>query len=156
MKRLSLALAGIAITTGWAVRAIAAEPDVYAARCVICHQSTALGVPGIYPPLADSIGYDVRFNDGRDYLIHVVLGGLSGPIVVKGTMYNGLMPPFSQLTDADIAAVINEVLTHFNAPEIPKNFAPITGAEIRRARATTPTPSDLIRERTTLMREIKQ
>jgi mono/diheme cytochrome c family protein len=156
VKRLSLALAGIAITTGWAVRAIAAEPDVYAARCVICHQSAAQGVPGIYPPLADSIGYDVRFNDGRDYLIHVVLAGLSGPIVVKGTMYNGLMPPFSQLTDADIAAVINEVLTDFNAPEIPRNFVPITGAEVRRARATTPTSTDLIRERTSLMHEIKQ
>lgn len=156
MKRFSLALAGIAITTGWPVRAIAAAPDVYAARCVICHQSTAQGVPGIYPPLADSIGGDVRYDDGRDYLIHVVLGGLSGPIVVKGTIYNGLMPPFSQLTDAEIAAVINEVLTHFNAPEIPKNFVPITGAEVRRARAARPTPSDLIRERMSLMHEIKQ
>ena len=129
---------------------------MFATRCVICHQSTAQGLPGVYPPLADSVGNDVRVKDGRGYLIHVVLGGLSGPIVVKGTMYNGLMPPFSQLTDADIAAVINEVLTHFNASEIPKNFTPITAVEVKRARAMPMTPTELIRERTALINELKQ
>lgn len=131
---------------------------MYAARCVICHQKTAAGVPGIYPPLADSIGDDVLFNDGRDYLIHVVIGGMSGPIAVGGTMYNGLMPQFSQLTDAEIAAVLNEVLTRFNAREIPKSFAPITAAEVRNARATTKplSPVDLARERAALMNQIKR
>jgi mono/diheme cytochrome c family protein len=156
VKRLGLALASIAIATGSAVRAIAAEPDVFATRCVICHQSTAQGVPGVYPPLADSVGNDVRAKDGRDYLIHVVLGGLNGPIVVKGTMYNGLMPRFSQLTDADIAAVINEVLQRFNAFKIPKNFTPITAVEVKRARAMPMTPTELIRERTALMNELKR
>ncbi len=156
MKQLAIALAIITFATGWIADARAADTDVFAARCVICHQSTADGVPGIYPPLADSIGNDVRFKDGRDYLIHVVLGGLSGPIVVGGMTYDGLMPQFSQLTDAEIAAVLNEVLTHFNASEIPKNFAPITAVEVKRARATPLSPTDLDRERTTLMNEIKR
>jgi len=137
-------------------RARAAERDVFAARCVICHQSTAQGVPGVYPPLADSVGNNVRIKGGRDYLIHVVLGGMSGPIEVRGTTYNGLMPQFSQLTDAEIAAALNEVLTHFNAPEIPKDFAPITAAEVKRARATPLTSADLARERTSLMTHLKR
>jgi mono/diheme cytochrome c family protein len=155
VNRLSLGFATIAIAAGLAVCARAAEPDVFGARCVICHQSTAQGVPGVYPPLADSIGNDVRFNDGRDYLIHVVLDGLSGPIEVAGTTYDGLMPRFSQMTDAEIAAVLNEVLTHYNANEIPKNFAPITAAEVARARATPRSPDALDRERTSLMKRLK-
>ncbi|MGA7869477.1 MAG: cytochrome c [Candidatus Binatus sp.] len=156
MNRVALALVAVALGAGWIADARAAEPDVFAARCVICHQSTARGVPGIYPPLADSIGYDVLFKDGRDYLIHVVLGGLSGPITVGGTTYNGLMPRFSQLTDAEIAAVLNEVLTHFNAPELPKDFAPITPAEVRRARAMPLSATELTRERSSLMNQQKR
>jgi len=156
VKGFCLVLAAATIAACAASRARAAEPDVFAARCVICHQSTAQGVPGIYPPLAGSIGNEMRFKDGRDYLIHVVLGGLSGPIEVKGTAYNGLMPQFSQLTDAEIATVLNEVLTHFNAPEIPKDFAPITAAEVKRARATPLSPSDLARERTALTNQLRR
>jgi hypothetical protein len=112
-------------------------------------------VPGVYPPLADSIGSDTRFKDGRDYLIHVVIGGMSGPIDVKGTVYNGLMPQFSQLTDVEIAAALNEVLTRFNAPEIPKDFAPITAAEVKRARAAPLSQAALASERASLMSQLK-
>jgi mono/diheme cytochrome c family protein len=156
VKLFLLALTIVVPATLSRATARAASPDVFAARCVICHQSTARGVPGIYPPLADSIGNDVRTIDGRDYLIQVVLGGMSGPIVVNDTTYNGLMPQFSQLTDAEIAAVLNEVLTRFNHAEIPKDFAPITAAEVRRARAAPLSPGDLARERASLMSQPKQ
>jgi mono/diheme cytochrome c family protein len=157
VKRYGLAFGAIAIVVGWIADARAAQPDVFVARCVICHQSTAQGVPGMYPPLADSIGNDVRFKSGRDYLIHVVLGGMSGLIVVRGTMYNGLMPRFSQLlTDAEIATVLNEVLTHFNAPELPKDFVPISAAEVRRVRARPLSPAQLARERAAMMNELKR
>lgn len=155
MTRLAAALATVAIVAGWVADTRGTETSVFAARCVICHQASGQGVPGIYPPLADSIGGDVRFNDGRDYLIHVVIGGMSGPIVVKGTMYNGLMPPFSQLTDAEIAAVLNEVLTRLNSREIPKNFTPIAAGEVKHARSTPLSPADLARERRSLMNELQ-
>ena len=128
---------------------------MFGARCVVCHQKAAQGVPGVYPPLADSIGSYVRARDGRDYLIHVVLGGRSGPVEVKGTTYYGLMPQFSQLSDAEIATALNQVLTRFNAPEIPKDFAPFTAAEVKRARATRRSAGDLARERAELMKELK-
>jgi len=110
----------------------------------------------MYPPLADSIGYDVRLEHGRDYLMHVVINGMSRPIEVKGTTYYGLMPQFSQLTDAEIATALNEVLTRFNAPEIPKDFAPITAAEVKRARAAPRSQAALARERASLMNQLKR
>jgi mono/diheme cytochrome c family protein len=155
VKRFAVALALAAIAISRAADASAAEPDVFAARCVICHQNSAQGVAGMYPPLADSIGNDVHFKDGRDYLIHVVIGGMSGPIEVKGTSYNGLMPQFSQLSDAEIATVLNEALTRFNAAELPRDFAPITADEVRRARARPLPPAALARERMTLMNQLK-
>ena len=155
MNRFAAAFATVAIAAGWIADARGVEADLFAARCVICHQISAQGVPGIYPPLADSIGSDARFKDGRDYLIHVVIGGMHGPIDVKGTVYNGLMPQFSQLTDAEIAAVLNEVLTHFNAREIPKNFAPIAASEVKRARSTPLSSAALARERTSLMNRLQ-
>lgn len=66
------------------------------------------------------------------------------------------MPRFSQLTNAEIAAVLNEVLTHFNAPEIAKNFAPIAAAEVKRARARPLSPAGLARERTSLINRFKR
>lgn len=156
MSRLAAAVATVSIVAGWIAVARGSGTDVFAARCLICHQSSAQGVPGFYPPLADSVGTDVRFKDGRDYLIHVVISGMNGPIDVKGTVYYGLMPPFSALTDAEIAAVLNQVLTHFNAREIPKNFAPITADEVKRARSKPLSPADLARERTSLMNQLKR
>ena len=40
--------------------------------------------------------------------IRIVLGGLSGPIVVNGTTYNGTMPALA-LSDHDVASVLTYV-----------------------------------------------
>lgn len=105
----------------------------------------------MYPGLAGSIGSYVAVRDGRDYLIHIVLGGMSGPIIVKGVTYNGLMPEFSQLSDAEIAATLDDVLTRFDAAHLPKDFAPIAAAEVARARAAHPTPAQMARERQSIL-----
>ncbi len=104
-------------------------------------------MPGIYPPLADSIGAYVRVKQGRAYLIEIVLNGMSGPIEAKGTTYNGLMPPFGSLSDDEIAGTLNYLLNKYNLGMLPKEFAPITAAEVRQARASHPSATDLARER---------
>jgi hypothetical protein len=105
----------------------------------------------MYPGLAGSIGSYVAVRDGRDYLIHIVLGGMSGPIDVKGVTYNGLMPEFSQLSDAEVAATLNDVLTRFDAVQLPKDFAPFAATEVARARAAHPTPIEMARERQSIL-----
>ena len=81
---------------------------VYANVCVACHQSTGLGIPGAFPPLAQS---DFLMAD-KARAIAVVAHGLKGPIVVNGQNFNSEMPK-PPLTDHQIAAVLTYVRNHF-------------------------------------------
>ncbi|MBV8639378.1 MAG: c-type cytochrome [Candidatus Eremiobacteraeota bacterium] len=81
--------------------------QTYAANCQSCHGATGSGIPGTFPPLAaDPI---VNGADG-DAHVKIVLKGLSGK-TIAGTHYSAQMPAFSQLTDAQIAAVIDHERT---------------------------------------------
>lgn len=76
--------------------------QVYTANCASCHQANGEGMAGTFPPIAGA----EQANGPADEHIKIVLKGLSGPITVKGQQYNGAMPPFAQLTDDEIAAVV--------------------------------------------------
>ena len=80
--------------------------QVYAAVCTSCHQATGLGVAGAFPPLVGS-----EWVSGTpEILAAAVLHGLSGPIEVNGTSYNGAMPPWgATLSDDDIANVLTYI-----------------------------------------------
>ena len=79
---------------------------IYTGNCAVCHQSTGLGVPGQYPPLAGSEW--LAGNPGR--IKRLVLHGGEGLIEVKGSTYNNAMPAFgAKLTDKQIAAVLTFV-----------------------------------------------
>jgi mono/diheme cytochrome c family protein len=78
---------------------------VFAGTCIACHQSTGLGMPGMFPPLAGS--EFVNGDAGR--MIRLVMHGLNGPVNVKGAQFNGQMPPWKQLSEAELAAVITYV-----------------------------------------------
>jgi len=78
---------------------------VYAGNCVACHQATGLGLAGAFPPLAGS-GWVLG---EPDLLAQILLHGIQGEIEVMGNVYNGVMPAFPQLSDAELAAVQNHV-----------------------------------------------
>ncbi|MBM3879111.1 MAG: cytochrome c [Verrucomicrobia bacterium] len=83
---------------------IAQGRRIYTIYCVACHQPNGRGLPGQFPPLAES---DWVNTAGPNRLIRIVLNGLTGPITVNGTEYNNVMLPWrDQLSDADIAAVL--------------------------------------------------
>ena len=65
---------------------------VYTANCAACHQPTGKGMPPAFPPLE---GGKIVNGPPQDQ-IHLVLNGKPGTA----------MPPWKQLSDADIAAVI--------------------------------------------------
>lgn len=110
-------------TTGAAEAAVKEEslPEqgkkVFAANCVSCHQTTGLGVPGAFPPLAGSefvLGSPKRLS-------MILLKGLQGPLEVKGTKFNNTMPAWEKgLTDKKIAAVLSYVRQEWGnkAPEV--------------------------------------
>lgn len=79
---------------------------IFQAKCVACHQATGQGVPGVFPPLADS-----EWVKGKpEVLAHILLHGISGKLHVKGVEYNGQMPHFKeQLKDDEIAGVLTYI-----------------------------------------------
>ena len=92
---------------------------VYVANCQNCHTADGSG-RGMYPPVQNMgahlsgatrlrSGAPEAESRGRDYLIDIYLHG-----VYTGT-YNAPMPPMPELSDAEIAAVNNYILTAFAA-----------------------------------------
>ena len=84
------------------------DPDlgriVYQKACVACHQTSGMGTPGMFPPLAGSEWVN---TEGHQRMIRIVLNGLSGPIEVAGAQYNNVMVPWRDtLKDDEIAAVL--------------------------------------------------
>lgn len=102
---------------------------VFAARCAACHQAGGTGLPGVFPPLAGS-----EWVAGKDStLAAVVLHGVSGRLTVKGSVYDGAMPSFaSQLQDAEIAAVLTHVRSHWG-----NHAAPVTAEAVAAVRRQT-------------------
>ena len=94
--------------------------SVYGSFCSACHQANGLGMPGVFPPIA---GDPVVTADDPTEHIDIVLGGLLGK-EINGVAYASPMPAFGgQLSDDQIAAVINHQRTSFG------NEAPLVTAE---------------------------
>ncbi|HLX36817.1 MAG TPA: cytochrome c [Candidatus Binataceae bacterium] len=128
--------------------------DVYNAHCAICHQANGNGVVGMYPPLADSIGSYVALPAGRTYLVHVVSFGLVGPVSVHGQGYSGVMQAWPVLKHQEVADVLNFALTTFNAKLLPKNFTPLTAAEVKKHRDFRSGLGDVHKERDALIKAL--
>lgn len=101
--------------------------SLYTMNCVACHQGSGQGIPGAFPPLAGHAG-DLYAAGGDEFMIDVVLYGMQGPIQVNGTTYNGLMLPWSQFSDEEIANVLNHIVTAWSDP--PAGFVPYQPADV--------------------------
>ena len=87
-------------------------------------------------------------DGGRNYLIHVMVYGLQGEVEAAGQTYNGVMPAWPQLSDAEIAAVLNHELTAWgNEAELPDDFEPIAGDEVAAVRGEDLGPADVLEMR---------
>ena len=129
----------------------AEAPLAFQQRCAVCHQASGSGVPGIYPPLKDTIGAYLRLPQGRTFLIHLLLFGMVGKIKAQDDIYEGLMPPAADLSDSDLAEAINYVLRTLNSTTLPHDFKPFTAMEFKTARASGLTATDVLQERERLI-----
>ncbi|MBS1141464.1 MAG: cytochrome c, class [Proteobacteria bacterium] len=116
---------------------------VYDANCAACHQPDGAGALGLAPPLAGTLGKRLAVPEGRKYLAGIVISGLAGKMESKGVIYEGIMPSWQQLSDAELASVLNHVLTNFNAAELPAGFKVIEVDELAATRAKKPTAREL-------------
>jgi mono/diheme cytochrome c family protein len=101
--------------------------QLFATHCVACHQATGLGLPGVFPTLA---GSEWVKGDPR-VLAHILLFGISGPIEVGGKPFQGQMPAFGHLSDAELAAVGSHIRSTWS-----NQAPPVTVDTVAKARQT--------------------
>ncbi|HKU66245.1 MAG TPA: c-type cytochrome [Candidatus Baltobacteraceae bacterium] len=91
--------------------------QVYSQNCASCHGESGTGTPGVFPPLAGDPAVNGKDADAH---VKIVLHGLSGK-AIGGKTYAAQMPAFgSQLSDDQIAAVVDHERTSWgnNGPTV--------------------------------------
>jgi mono/diheme cytochrome c family protein len=145
MTRLLLTLSLLAVLSAQA----APEAITFQQRCAVCHGADGSGVSGIYPRLRGRVTEIASSGAGRDYLMQVILFGLSGPITADEVRIDGVMPPSADLSDEQIAELLEYVIRDL-APS--DGTAPsVSATDVARLRAQKPTPSMLRRLRQQLV-----
>nr|WP_183986132.1 cytochrome c [Deinobacterium chartae] len=125
---------------------IAAGEKVYQANCQGCHQPSGQGIQNQFPPLAGHVPELLAAEGGREYLASVIVHGLQGQIRVKNDTYASAMPPFGQLSDTDVAALLNYTLSSWGN-QLPAGQRPISAEDVQAQRATTRTPAEVLEMR---------
>jgi mono/diheme cytochrome c family protein len=106
--------------------------QIYRELCSACHGDNALGAPkpGMSGTMAPPLAGSPRINGHRDYVIRVLLHGLTGSIDDKS--YGDLMMPMRDNSDEWVAAVASYVRTGFG-----NSSGPIAPADVARVRTAT-------------------
>jgi mono/diheme cytochrome c family protein len=102
--------------------------QLFGAKCAACHQASGLGVAGVFPPLAGA----EWVQGAEQVLISILLHGIQGEIEVKGNKYNGAMPAFGTLADAEIAGVLSYIRSDWG-----NQAPPIAAAAVAAQREAT-------------------
>jgi mono/diheme cytochrome c family protein len=152
---------GVAAAAAGPLPARAADGSgLFIQNCLMCHQSGAVGLPGQFPRLAGRVAAISSRPKGRAYLIDVLTYGMAGKITVDDQPIVGLMPPFAQLSNDDVAGVLSYVqsLSDQRGGQPPGDAAPakspaaFTAEEVRagRSAAAAKSATDVRAERQSL------
>jgi mono/diheme cytochrome c family protein len=140
--RIWLALCAAGLVARPALAANEVGQKLFADHCVVCHQEDARGAAGVAPPLADTLSTYLASADGKRYLAQILVSGMIGPIDTQGHQFSGLMPSFrAELSDSEMAAVINYVLGTFNGASDADAAKPIAPQDVTAAGAANPAPT---------------
>jgi mono/diheme cytochrome c family protein len=106
-------------------------------HCQGCHGADAQGTPGGAPPLAGNVARFLQLKAGRAYL-----GRVPGVAFVN-------------LTDMEVANLLNWVVQRFDGEHVPKTFLPYLEKEVGALRRE-PLISEAYRERQKLIRSLSR
>jgi mono/diheme cytochrome c family protein len=110
--------------------------QLFATNCAICHQADGAGAAGVAPSLRNESWQRMGANAPR-YIASVLVAGLVG-MPIDGQTYAAAMPPWAQLTDAQLSAVGTFVLQKLNGTKLK-----LSEAMVKETRAAPPNPGQL-------------
>jgi mono/diheme cytochrome c family protein len=131
--RLLRRAAMLAATCLAATYCVADEPApgqlLYNKHCLACHQADGGGVPNMQPAIAG--GSWVK-GDARALALFVMSGGFDSASR-KNSDVGNVMPPFRQLADADLAAILTFIRQKFGG-----GGSSVSAADVAEARTSLP------------------
>lgn len=129
-----LSFAATLLGSGIAAAEYSAQTN-YILHCQGCHGADGVGgTPGEVPPLAHSVGYFLRVENGREYLAQVP-GAANAPI-----------------SDAALASLLTYMINAFSSKEAGADFALYTAREVTLVRRLQP---DIVALRTRLVSRLR-
>jgi len=105
--------------------------QLFTNNCGICHQPDGAGAPGVAPPLRSDLWQRLG-SRSPGYLAGVLVSGLIG-MPIDGQSYAAQMPPWAQLSDAELSAIGTFILQKLNGRKLE-----LTAATVKESRAATP------------------
>jgi mono/diheme cytochrome c family protein len=99
---------------------------IYLQRCMACHQVDGSGVPRLNPPLDGAS--TVKGND-KLKLVRIIIKGMTERVEIDGEYYDNNMSANPDLTDTQIADVLNYIRNSWS-----NKASIVTAAEVKAAR----------------------
>jgi mono/diheme cytochrome c family protein len=104
--------------------AAGAGAAVFTTNCAGCHGAAGTGQPGVFPPLA----HNPFVTGDKQKVIGVLLGGLTGKVVVNGQTFDAQMPAWKgNLTNKQIADVATYIRNAWGNKADPVTEADVAG-----------------------------
>lgn len=100
---------------------------LYKQHCLSCHQADGGGVPNMQPAIAGGTWVQ---GDARALALFVMSGGFDSA-ARKDSDLGNVMPPFRQLADAELAAILTYIREKFGNGASPVSAADVTEARTR-------------------------
>lgn len=136
------ALLALLVSAGASGQELDAGKAIFTKHCAVCHQANGQGQDGLAPALTAYPGRYAGTKEGRALLANVVLYGLLGPIQNGGKPYNGNMPSFRAMSDADLAQVLSYVALDLSGGKA-AGVQPIGADDVKARRAQSLTPVEV-------------
>ena len=99
---------------------------IYLQRCMACHQADGSGVPRLNPPLDGAS--TVKGNDKLKF-VRIIIKGMTERVEIDGEYYDNNMSANPDLTDTQIADVLNYIRNSWS-----NKASLVTAAEVKAAR----------------------
>jgi mono/diheme cytochrome c family protein len=101
---------------------------LFESNCALCHNTDGMGKPGQAPPMA---GSEWIVSAGVNRLVRIPLVGLSGPIEVKGQVWNLPMAAMgAAYTDEQLADVLSYIRNSWG-----NKASVVTAEDVKKVRA---------------------